>query len=207
MNQKKYELKFIKTAIILMALFLIISILLFTNKIVPFDNYIYESVANLISPNLTYIIKFITNLAGFWVLIAITIILLIINQKIGYYTLINLSCIMIINQFLKLVVMRPRPISTLRLINQNGYSFPSGHAMAATAFYGLLIYLLLKSNHKYKLPLSILISLLIIIIGLSRIYLGVHYASDIIGGMIISMLWLIIFINLNHDKILANKKK
>ncbi len=207
MNQKKYELKFIKTAIILMALFLIISILLFTNKIVPFDNYIYESVANLISPNLTYIIKVITSLAGFWVLISITIILLIINQKIGYYTLINLSCVMIINQLLKLVIMRPRPILTLRLINQNGYSFPSGHAMAATAFYGLLIYLLLKSNHKYKLPLCILLSLLIIIIGLSRIYLGVHYASDIIGGMIISMLWLIIFINLNYDKMLANKKK
>ena len=75
MNQKKYELKFIKTAIILMALFLIISILLFTNKIVPFDNYIYESVANLISPNLTYIIKFITNLAS---------IITILNENISF---------------------------------------------------------------------------------------------------------------------------
>lgn len=207
MNQKKYKLKYVNTAVILMVLFLIISILLFTNKIVLFDNYIYKTIASLISSNLTYIIKFITNLASFWAFAAIIITLLIINQKIGFYTLINLSCVIIINQFLKLVIMRPRPISTLTLINQKGYSFPSGHAMAATAFYGLLIYLLLKSNHKYKLPLSILLSLLIIGIGFSRVYLGVHYASDIIGGMIISMLWLIIFINLNYDKMLANKKK
>ena len=85
----------------------------------------------------------------------------------------------------------------MRLIEEQGYSFPSGHSMVSTAFYGLLIYLIYKNvKNKYiKYTLCTILSILILIIGLSRIYLGVHYVSDVIGGVCFSIAYLIIFIN------------
>lgn len=67
--------------------------------------------------------------------------------------------------------------------------------MASLAFYGLLIYFIYKSNlnKKIKNLLIILLSILIILIGLSRIYLGVHYATDIISGFLLSTIFLIVF--------------
>lgn len=99
-----------------------------------------------------------------------------------------------LNLVLKNIVERPRPIG-YRLIDETGYSFPSGHSMISTAFYGLIIYLIWKNvrNTKLKYISCILLALLILLIGISRIYLGVHYASDVIGGFTISIAYLIIF--------------
>ena len=94
---------------------------------------------------------------------------------------------------LKRVFVRQRP-NELRLVEENGYSFPSGHAMASTAFYGLLIILILKNikNKKLRNTLCCVISIVIILIDISRIYVGVHYASDVIAGTCLSIIYLII---------------
>ena len=83
------------------------------------------------------------------------------------------------------------------MIKQGGFSFPSGHSMAAFGFYGFFIYLIYKSklNKKIKIVLIAFLSLLILMIGLSRLYLGVHYATDVIAGFIVSLIFLIIFTN------------
>ena len=83
-------------------------------------------------------------------------------------------------------------------ITENGYSFPSGHAMAALGFYGFIIYLLWHMNlrKKVKIIFSVLLSILIILIGMSRIYLGVHYASDVFAGYLVSGAYLILYITL-----------
>ena len=80
------------------------------------------------------------------------------------------------------------------MINESGFSFPSGHAMVATAFYGILIFLILKTDIKkvYKKIWIIVLSTVILLIGISRIYLGVHYASDVIAGFSLSISYIII---------------
>jgi membrane-associated phospholipid phosphatase len=84
-----------------------------------------------------------------------------------------------------------------RIIEETGYSFPSGHSMISMAFYGYIIYLIYKYvKNKYIKWISIvLLSILICSIGISRIYLGVHYTSDVLGGFLISVSYLVIYIS------------
>ena len=140
----------------------------------------------LMSDFATPITKFITNFGG-----AIFII-----KKIGISIISNLVIITAINQILKRIVQRPRP-TEYRIIEETGYSFPSGHSMVSMAFYGYLIYLIYKYvKNKYLKYISIiLLSILICSIGISRIYLGVHYTSDVLAGFMISISYLIIYIS------------
>jgi undecaprenyl-diphosphatase len=95
------------------------------------------------------------------------------------------------NLLLKGVFQRERP-NLYRLAEETGFSFPSGHSMAAFALYGVLAYLLWRhiASKKGRLALIALASLLVLSIGLSRIYLGVHYPSDVLAGYLASMVWL-----------------
>jgi len=83
-------------------------------------------------------------------------------------------------KILKALIQSPRPISNL--IQETGFSFPSGHTTFAVVFFGLLTYIFTKPKH--KIPAIITSTIIIIIIALSRLYLQVHYLTDIIGGLI-----------------------
>lgn len=106
---------------------------------------------------------------------------------------------------LKLIFHRPRPINAVFLEDSN--SFPSGHATIAAAFYGFIAYLLLRKNkNKLYRNLTILISSILIAgIGLSRLYLGVHYVSDVWVGYLAGLLWLIIGISVTEWKLFQNQ--
>ena len=152
----------------------------------------------LISDFATPIAKFITNFGGAIILIVLALMLFIFikNKKIGVSIISNLAIITLLNQLLKRIVQRPRP-TEFRIVEESGYSFPSGHSMVSMAFYGYLIYLIYKYvKNKYLKWISIiLLSILICSIGISRIYLGVHYTSDVLGGFFISISYLIIYIS------------
>ena len=152
----------------------------------------------LISDFTTPIAKFITNFGGAIFLIILTVVqvILIKNKKIGLSIFSNLVIITALNQLLKRVLQRPRP-TEYRIIEETGYSFPSGHSMVSMAFYGYLIYLIYKYvKNKYIKWISIvLLSLLICSIGISRIFLGVHYTSDVLGGFFISISYLVIYVS------------
>ena len=107
-----------------------------------------------------------------------------------------------LNQFLKHIVQRPRP-TEYRIIDERGYSFPSGHSMASAAFYGFLIYLIYKKvkSKKLKIGLIAFFTFLIPLIGCSRIYLGVHYTSDVLAGFFVSISYLFIYISIVDDYI------
>lgn len=152
----------------------------------------------LISDFVTPIAKFITNFGGaiFLVILTIVLFILIKDKKIGISIFSNLAIITILNQLLKRILQRPRP-TEFRIIEETGYSFPSGHSMISMAFYGYLIYLIYKyvKNKYIKWAAIVLLSILICCIGISRIYLGVHYTSDVLGGFLISVSYLVIYIS------------
>ena len=196
---------------ICLILFLALAEDVFNKEIMQEDIIGYNFVKTyLIKKEITPIMKLITFFGGATCLIGLTIILFITikNKKIGLLIGTNLIVITILNQIFKFILQRPRPTEN-RIINESGYSFPSGHSMISMAFYGFLIYLIYKyiKNKKLKYISITLISILIIFIGISRIYLGVHYTSDVLAGFLFSISYLIIFILIANNKVLNKNSK
>jgi len=198
---KEFIVKNLKWIILFICLigFLTIAEDVFNKEIMNGDIVGYKLISTfLISDFATPIAKFITNFGGAIFLAVLTIILFILikNKKIGVSIFSNLVMITALNQLLKNILQRPRP-TEYRIIEETGYSFPSGHSMISMVFYGYLIYLIYKYvKNKYVKWISMaLLSLLICSIGISRIYLGVHYTSDVLGGFLISISYLVIYIS------------
>ncbi len=176
---------------------LTIIVLLLTGKV-----YLIDDVYNLVVMHndcLTNFFRCITNFGSFWVIIVFSVVLLVIykNKKdlLSLYSAIVLSTIL--NNVLKLIFVRPRP-ALIHLVEENSYSFPSGHASAVMTFYGYLIYMVWKSSwcKASKIGWTAILSLIILIVGYSRIYLNVHYISDVLAGYTVSLIFLYIFIKL-----------
>ena len=184
---------------ILSWIILIVYLILFMLGIIQsIDEPIYQLISAFHSQALTYIVKFITWFGSTMAVIVICLIIFIINQKIGVWISIHVSLIALLNQLIKLVVARERP-SVLRLIVETGYSFPSAHAMVSFALFGLITYYV----YQKKSYLSLLIMMIPLLIGMTRIYLGVHYASDVIAGFLFSLTYLctLNFMMTNHKKL------
>lgn len=162
-----------------------------------FDSFIYKIVTFNKTDFISGFYKFITNFASGIMVGIISLVFLIIfkNKRYGGFIFLNVFNIFVLNFLLKLLFMRDRPYE-LMIIDEVGYSFPSGHAMAALGFYGFIIYLLWHFNlvKSAKIIFSVLLGVLIILIGVSRIYLGVHYASDVLAGYMVSLAYLILYI-------------
>ncbi|MGB4985778.1 MAG: phosphatase PAP2 family protein [Erysipelotrichaceae bacterium] len=188
---KKYML------ISLVGLLLAIIIALFIPQI---DNDFLHAFYQIRTPMLTKIAIFISNSGFIYGYLTYFIILLITKNKHFIYILTNLIIIFSTNTLIKFIIQRPRP-QYFPLMVETSPSFPSGHSISSMAFFGSLIYLIHSSNIKHKLLYINLLSLLILSIGLSRIYLGVHYPSDVLGGFSIGMILLIINIKYLKPKI------
>lgn len=98
----------------------------------------------------------------------------------------------LVNVALKELFARPRPIYEGQIVSENAYSFPSGHAMMSLIAYGLLVVLLLRWGvpDRWRSPLIAGVSVLVILIGASRMVLGVHYLTDVVGGFAAGAAWL-----------------
>ena len=189
---------------ILLIVFSYLLVEVFEKEAMTTDRLAYDFfVKNLRSPVLTTIMKVITEMGGtiFLTLLGIGSILFIKDKYIKWLIPLNLALSAIVNTGLKFLIQRPRP-EGYRLIEQSGFSFPSGHSMSSMAFYGFIIYLIYKrvEDKKKRRILTILFSTLIILIGISRIYLGVHYASDVIAGFSVGLAYLILFCTFVKEK-------
>lgn len=209
-NAKEFIKKNLKWVILFICLvgFLAIAEDVFNKEIMYGDIIGYKLISTfLISDFVTPIAKFITNFGGVIFLSVATILLLVLikNKKIGLSILTNVVIITILNQILKRILQRPRP-TEFRIVEETGYSFPSGHSMVSMAFYGYLIYLIYRyiKNKYIKWTLIIILSILICLIGISRIYLGVHYTSDVLGGFLLSISYLVVYIS-SIKKLLPEK--
>ena len=163
-----------------------------------FDQTIINLFNPIRSPLTTQIMKVITTMGSPLVMITLGLITWFYFFKIRKHfwdstmVITALAGSWLMNELLKWIFHRRRP-DVLQLIRVSGYSFPSGHAMVSFAFYGMLAYLIwinVKAK-KLKYLLSSFFLLLILAIGISRIYLGVHYPSDVIAGFSAGGLWLI----------------
>lgn len=172
------------------------------------DTKVYSFIAdNLMSDGITSVLKVITELGGVAFIVLVGVLIFMFCKKIRWFVTFDLVGVTVINQAIKHIVRRPRP-NVLRLVEEDGYSFPSGHSMVSMAFYGIIIYLVYKNvTNKYlKWTLITLLSLLILSIGFSRIYVGVHYFTDVVGGFLLGLAYLIIYINIYNKRVGKNEE-
>lgn len=181
--------------------FTFVAVFIRDKKIAPIDQTIISKVQGLESPALTAIMKGFTFLGSSLVVGILIVLVLVFFYKVFRYRseLVLFIAVMVgstlLNQVLKHVFHRARP-HVHRLIEETGFSFPSGHSMEAFALYGILAFLLWRQLHTaWAREILILFSVIMILaIGTSRIYLGVHYPSDVIGGYLASGFWLFLII-------------
>lgn len=151
---------------------------------------------HVISPSLTPAVVMFTQMSGVATLIGLTVVILgaacaLRRWRIGVAVAVNLAVEATLNEILKRIVARPRPPLEHRLIAEQGFSFPSGHAMASTAFYGFLIYLAYRYwRRAIKWAAIVPLALIPPIVMATRVYLGVHYASDVLAGCLYSIAYL-----------------
>ena len=198
--------KYFKWIICFMSLiiFIYLGMLVLTNNDIYLDSYIYNFISRYISGDLTYVIRNLTHIGSAFIVISITILTLIVfkNKKYGIFMSINLILITILQYVLKYTFARTRPVD-INLIEETGYSFPSGHSLTAVAFYGFIIYLIYTSklSKKSKYIYITLLSILILVTGFSRVYLGVHFFTDVIGAFSFSIAFLIIYTHIIKGRI------
>lgn len=172
----------VSIAVFFMMLFLVQS-----GKAAAFDDAVRFFFYDMRSGALTSAAKAMTYLGNWQSVTVLCIILLIIKPtRIRYGIPVSAGAIFVtvINKIIKNLVLRERPDQIYHLIKQGGYSFPSGHSITSMFVFGMLIYLVRANvqNCTAANVLTVIIAVPMVCIGLSRIYLGVHYPSDVLAG-------------------------
>lgn len=189
----------------LLSIFLICCIQ--TDHIAWFDTSIYDFLIVLKSESMTNLFLGISSITLPFIVISLFFWIFYPNKIISFFVSFHLTFSFILSNLLKLIFKRNRPIG-IALTYEPGYSMPSSHAMVSIVFIGFLIYLvMIKVKNPYmRNGISILLALLILCVGVSRIYLGVHYASDVFLGFLFGILYLYFFLHLKKVQILFQKE-
>lgn len=169
-----------------------------SDVLADYDHQITEYFISHRSPLLTKYLLFVTKVGDFYGYVFVVGVFVFMSffvfKRWKYMTQIITVLILsaVSNLMLKRFVDRARP-GIEHMVSVETLSYPSGHAMSAMAFYGFLIYLFyrFKINIFLKIAIILLLGILILSIGVSRIYLGVHFPSDIAGGYIAGFIWIV----------------
>ncbi len=181
--------------------FILMAILVRGEHVNEMDSAIIAWIQNMEHPILTQIAVGLSFIGSRDPVILLTIIVIVLSYRLLKHRMEIVLLIgvvlgsSILNLLLKLGFQRARP-DLHRLVEITGYSFPSGHSMAAFSFYGVLAYLLWRHipSNTGRWMLVIIATVMILSIGISRIYLGVHYPSDILGGYLAACTWLALLV-------------
>lgn len=193
-------------AIIILIPFLILAgILLYSsNTLDRFDFNIGQNILSLRTPERNAVAIGITTIGDAWsqtlIVVVITTLLLTLQEYKAaiWYALTCLAGALFLNTFFKNMFTRTRPDYVDHLVQESSYSFPSGHAMGTMIIFGALafvIYRLVKTKMAFKYLGIFYCLATAVIIGLSRIYLGVHYPSDVLAGFSLGGAWVLISIS------------
>lgn len=196
---KKFKIIFL---IFFSAFIFLLFAVVYSGGKITIDQQIYLYTKNFHQPVLTEIMLFATLIGSSSCVIFLLALLAVIFWK---YKKINFVFILILSAGggevlvagIKHLVTRARPPVSGFLTLADGYSFPSGHSFVAISFYGLLAYLLISNlkNKSKKVAVFCLSLFLILSIGFSRIYLGVHWLTDVLGSYALGLSWLVIVIS------------
>lgn len=198
------EFLFVLLLLFALIIFIYAARMVFIVENSDFDQNVFNAVRPIINSGLTSFMLFITFLGKHDLLIPLNFILIafFIYRKEKWFAtrIAALSLSSLLLMFvLKFYFQRERP--DLPVIGDvSGYSFPSGHALISVVFYGMFIHMIW---HEVKLKWLrvtsiIVLALLILLIAFSRVYLRVHYASDVIAGIAVGFIWLVLSLNIIH---------
>ena len=181
--------------IILFTLVVMLTVFIFTGVTSKMDYYILTNISKIRTDFLTKLMILISEIGSWYFIIVLllTCILLIKKLKDNIILVINSLGVLGLNYLIKLIFRRVRPTQFM-MIKVGGYSFPSGHAMVSFSIFTTLLIFINKyiKNKNIKLILQIICLFLIIFIPISRVYLGVHYFTDVVTGMLISAIIILI---------------
>ena len=221
MQENKRKINYwLRAAIIVVCLiaFAIIKNLVMLDSISAFDDAVRYFFYELRNPVLTTIFKGITFMGNSEVVTTLAILLILIPFTTKFFGLpAGISALLsdFTNKFIKNQVQRTRPDKSMHLVEQDGFSFPSGHAMSSLVFYGTIAYsarrkLKEKGHPGWANAVTIVLALLIFLIGISRVYVGVHFMSDVLAGWLMGGALLTLFITIREtieNKLIDRKAK
>lgn len=191
--------------IVLSLLFIVLCILVKLDLLSNIDESVYKFITSNMNNTTTNIYKVITFFGSTIFMVGLCVLLLVLfiilkKNIYGYIISGTLIFSTIMNNVIKVIIRRERPI--YMIVRETTFSFPSGHTMASVSMYGILIYLINKSNmnKKLKIILSIILGMIPLMVATSRIYLGAHYFSDILGAIMLATIVLLISTKYIKDK-------
>lgn len=191
---KRYK----KISIIFFVLFLVMLLIYLFDEHLIFDEFIYEIVRSLSSGFFDKYFIAVTRFGNPLVVLFIVLnFILLFRNRYGITLISSAFTSFVSNSIIKNIFRRIRP-EHIRLIKQGGFSFPSGHAMISICVYGFLLYLVVKKieNKYFKYLLSLVLIILILSIGISRIYVGVHYPTDVFAGYFLGIFELTVIMDI-----------
>ncbi len=189
-----------------LVLFSILAIMVLCDHVFWLDKF-NVAVANHRTKGWTNFFKIFTHLGSFYTMAGLTLVGCLLlwfylkKKRMSVFFLVCFATTGIANFIFKRVVRRIRP-EHLMIIAETGFSFPSGHSMMSFVFFALEIYFVWNfiKNKTLKISLISVFSVLTVLVGFSRIYLGVHYLTDILAGWLITLVIVGVFIILYNTK-------
>ena len=183
-----------------LAAFALVLVCVLADNTAGFDDPVREWFYGIREPALTSAAITITTLANKYVIIGLCFLLLIIprtRMTLGIPLSAGALGVTILNSLIKHLVQRTRP-EVLHLVTEHGHSFPSGHSITSMFFYGLAIWLVWQYVDKWLLKwiLTILLAIPMLLIGPTRVYLGVHFPTDVLGAWCLAVAAIILEIEI-----------
>lgn len=186
LEQMTFVKRRIAILILLIIFFCVQTMLVLSNSITAFESNIYELIIKLMSPALTHAMAKVSDIGSVTavtVIITIMILLPRTRRTLGFPVLAAVSASVLLNHLLKSIIARPRP-DIMWLVDETGYGFPSGHSMNNAALYTMLALIVWKQVKcvRTRILITIFLAAMPFLIGISRIYLGVHNVADVLAG-------------------------